>query len=295
MTWCDENITYAIIFNMTFIPCWQTSYMTFIAVKDTGAFFPDCFRSCHLLPSSFRPVDLSVSESIRPHTSFLCLYVSMFNVLCVPCLLCFFKVDHPPLSSCSRSGSLSSRRFSLSLSLSLSLCVLVSCLLSVWMCAWTFVWSIPLVPKMGVGTPQGSWDTERGVARCLPKKPNKFLKQLKIAYLTHYCINSGYSLSYDLSKNYLKIIFWLLGCCSFGLYWCPCLHWPNSAFVWLCTTLYATSGVDRDPQSLAPLFWELRAEKFGNPWSILFPGLTEDVSSHFPRSTNRKWDVLYRL
>ncbi len=53
------------------------------------------------------------------------------------------------------------------------------------------------------------------------------------------------------SLNYFKIILWLSGCCSFVLYWCPCLHWPNSACVWLCTMLYATLRVDRSPSSLA--------------------------------------------
>ncbi len=50
----------------------------------------------------------------------------------------------------------------------------------------------------------------------------------------------------------------------FALYQCPC--GPNSVFARLCTTLYATSRLEGGPKSLAPLFWESQAEKFGNPY-----------------------------
>ncbi len=66
--------------------------------------------------------------------------------------------------------------------------------------------------------------------------------------------------------NYFKIILWLLDCCSAVLYWCLCR--PNTAFAQLCT-LHATCKVDGSPQSLAPLFWRSRAEKFRNPCLIV--------------------------
>ncbi len=43
--------------------------------------------------------------------------------------------------------------------------------------------------------------------------------------------------------------------------WCLCLHRPDSVYAWLCTLCLL--------QSLAPLFWGLWTEKFGNPWSSL--------------------------
>ncbi len=68
------------------------------------------------------------------------------------------------------------------------------------------------------------------------------------------------------SLNYYKIMLWPLGCCSFVLYQCPCLHRPNSVCATVRNIICHLQGQRGFPVSDTVIFG-LWTEKFGSPCS----------------------------
>ncbi len=80
---------------------------------------------------------------------------------------------------------------------------------------------VPVVPQVGARAPWGGCETQR-------KRPQDAF-QKKNFFFNYNCIFNSLLYKFLLYSfsGHLKIIFWLLSCCSFVLYWCLC--GPNSA------------------------------------------------------------------